>query len=400
LRLIPYRFFASAAFLVAATSHAQTGPIKIGDVNSYSALAAYTEPYRNGAILAAEETNAAGGVLGRRVEIVFRDDAFKPGDALRQAQELVSSEKVVALTGSFSSSVGLAMADFALQKKIPFVAGIAVTDALTWEKGNRYTFRTNISTYMHASVLAEEAAKLPAKRWATMAPNYEYGTAFVAVFKEQLSKRRPDVVWVAEQWPAFGKLDAGPLIDALNAAKPDAVFNAVFATDLIRFIREANTRGFFQNKHFFSGLTGQPEYRDPLGDGVPENWTVTGYPWEELDNPEHVRFKNAYIARFKDHPRWNSVVGYITYKAVINAIAKAKSTNPEDLVNALTGLSFEGPVGTVTYRTVDNQAAMPYFIGKLGKQNGKPALVQWRKLEADKLLPSPAETLKLRAKAQ
>ena len=116
--------------------NAQSGPIKIGDINSYSAMALFTEPYRKGAQLAVEEINAVGGVGGRKLEIIFRDDAMKPGDAIKQAEELATNEKVAVLAGGFSSSVCLAVADFALRKKIPFVCGIS---GATRSSGRRET---------------------------------------------------------------------------------------------------------------------------------------------------------------------------------------------------------------------------------------------------------------------
>src|SRR6202142_4615343 len=195
--------------------------IKIGEINSYSLLPAFTEPYRKGWQLAVEEINAAGGVNGKKLVVVSKDDSGKPADAQTAANELVSSEKVVMLTGTFLSNIGLAVSDFANQKKVFFLAAEPLTDAVTWAKGNRYTFRLRPSNYMQAAMLAEEAAKLPAKRWATGAPNYEYGQSAVAVFKQLLSAKRPDIQWVGEQWPTQGKIDAGAVTQALAKTEPD-----------------------------------------------------------------------------------------------------------------------------------------------------------------------------------
>ena len=93
-----------------------------------------------------------------------------------------------------------------------FLAAEPLTDAITWSKGNRYTFRLRPANYEQAAMLAEEAAKLPAKKWATIAPNYEYGQSAVAVFKKILSAKRPDIEWVGEQWPPQGKIDAGAVV--------------------------------------------------------------------------------------------------------------------------------------------------------------------------------------------
>ena len=115
---------------------------------------------------------------------------------------------------------GLALADFANQNRRLFVASEPLTDALVWARGNRYTFRLRASTYMQSAMLVEEAAKLPAKRWATVAPNYEYGQSAVRWFKELLGRARPDVQFVAEQLPALGRIDAGATVQALAGRQP------------------------------------------------------------------------------------------------------------------------------------------------------------------------------------
>ncbi|HXP97243.1 MAG TPA: ABC transporter substrate-binding protein, partial [Telmatospirillum sp.] len=285
--------------------------IKIGEISSYSSLPAFTLPYRNGWQLALEQINAAGGVNGRKLEVVSRDDGGKPGDAVTAANELVTRENVALLFGTFFSHIGLAVADFANQKKVLFIGAEPLTDAMTWEKGNHYTFRLRPGTYMQAAMLVEQAAKLPAKRWATVAPNYEYGQAAVKVFKELLSAKRPDVQWVEEQWPVQGKIDGGSTVQALAHAEPEAIFNVTFGADLTKFIREGNTRGLFKDRAVVSLLTGEPEYLDALGDETPKGWIVTGYPWEQIKTAEHDAFLNAYRAKYKDYPRVGSLVGYI-----------------------------------------------------------------------------------------
>ncbi|MBW6495937.1 MAG: ABC transporter substrate-binding protein, partial [Burkholderiaceae bacterium] len=111
---------ALAALLSGSVASAQ--PIRIGELNSYKAQAAFLEPYRKGWELALEEVNAAGGVLGRQLEVVSRDDNGNPGDAVRAAEELVAREKVAAIFGTFLSHVGLAVSDFARQRKVLFLA--------------------------------------------------------------------------------------------------------------------------------------------------------------------------------------------------------------------------------------------------------------------------------------
>jgi branched-chain amino acid transport system substrate-binding protein len=374
------------------------GPIRIGEINSYSTIPQFTVPYRMGWQLAVEEVNAAGGLLGRKVEVISRDDAGKPEDAVRLAAELVSGEKVHLLTGTFLSNVGLAVSDYAARNQVLFVAAEPLTDALVWEKGNRYTFRLRPSTYMQAAMLVEEAAKLPAKRWAIIAPNYEYGQSAVANFKTLLKARRPDVEFVAEQWPALGKLEAGATVQAIVAARPDAIFNVTFGADLARLVREGNTRGLFPRVPVVSLLSGEPEYLDVLKDETPRGWIVTGYPWDQIATPEHARFFNAYYKRYRENPKLGSVVGYATFTATFEAVRKAKSLDTDKLIVALRGLNFATPFGPAQFRALDHQSTMGAFVGKLDVRGGKGTMVDWRYADGKDYLPSD-EVVKARRPA-
>ena len=374
----------------------QAAPIRIGEINSYSTIPQFTLPYRMGWQLAVDEVNGAGGLLGRKVEVISRDDAGKPEDAIRLATELVTNERVVLVTGTFLSNVGLAVSDFALRNKIVFVAAEPLTDALVWEKGNRYTFRLRPSTYMQAAMLVEEAAKLPAKRWATIAPNYEYGQSAVANFKQLLKAKRPDVEFVAEQWPALGKLEAASTVQAIIASRPDAVFNATFGADLPRLVREGNLRGLFPRVPVVSLLSGEPEYLDVLKDETPKGWIVTGYPWDQISIPEHSKFFNAYYKRYNETPRLGSVVGYATFTAIFEAIRKAKSVDTEKLIAALRGLEWSTPFGPARFRAVDQQSTMGAYVGKLDLRDGKGTMTGWRYADGANYLPPEREVAKMR----
>lgn len=370
--------------------------IKIGEINSYTSLPAYTLPYRNGWQLALEQINAAGGVNGRKLEVIARDDSGKPGDAVTAANELVSRDNVALLFGTFFSHIGLAVADFANQKKILFIGAEPLTDAIIWEKGNRYTFRLRPGTYMQAAMLAEQAAKLPARRWATVAPNYEYGQAAVKAFKEILSAKRPDVQWVEEQWPAQGKIDGGSTVQALARAEPEAIFNVTFGADLSKFIREGGTRGLFNNVAVVSMLTGEPEYLDVLADETPKGWIVTGYPWEQIKTPEHDAFVKAYRAKYKDYPRVGSLVGYMVMQAVAETLRKANSTDTEKLVAAAEGLTFASPLGPISFRPEDHQSTMGAYVGKTDVKDGKGVMVDWKYDKGSDYMLPVADAKKLR----
>lgn len=370
--------------------------IKIGEINSYKAQPAFLEPYKKGMELAVEQINAAGGLNGKKVELITRDDNASPGDAVRVAEELLSRDKVDVLTGSFLSHIGLALTDFSKQKKVFFLASEPLTDKIVWQNGNPYTFRLRTSTYMQVAMLVPEAAAMKKKRWAIVYPNYEYGQSAVATFKELLKAAQPDVEFVAEQAPPLGKLEAGNVVQALADAKPDAIFNVLFGADLAKFVREGNTRGLFKGREVVSLLTGEPEYLDPLKEESPNGWLVTGYPWYGIQTPEHQAFLKAYEARYKDYPRLGSIIGYSTIMSIAAGIQKAKTTETEKLVEAFSGLTLMTPFGQITYRPEDHQSTMGSFVGRTKNESGKGVMVDYRYLDGAKYLPSPAEVKKLR----
>ena len=386
---------AALAFTLAPVVHAQD-VIKIGEINSYKAQPAFLEPYKKGMELAVDEINASGGVLGKKVQLIIRDDNANPGDAVRAAEELVSREKVDVLTGSFLSHIGLALTDFAKQKKFFFLAGEPLTDKIVWQNGNRYTYRLRPSTYMQVSMMVPEAAALKKKRWALVYPNYEYGQSAAASFKALLKAAQPDVEFVTEQAPPLGKVDAGSVVQALADAKPDAIFNVLFGADLTKFVREGNTRGLFKGIEVASLLTGEPDYLDPLKDDAPNGWLVTGYPWYGIKTPEHQAFLKAYEAKFKDYPRLGSVVGYSAIKSIEAGVKKAGATDTDKLVTAFSGLNVGTPFGPIVYRPEDHQSTMGAYVGRTKNEGGKGVMVDFRYVDGAKVLPSAAEVKKLR----
>ncbi len=386
---------AAAGLMLAAGVQAQ-GTLKIGEINSYKAQPAFLEPYKKGMELAVDEINASGGLLGRKVELVIRDDNANPGEAVRAAEELLSREKVDVLMGGFLSNIGLALTDFAKQKKTFFLAGEPLTDKIVWADGNRYTYRLRASTYMQVAMLIPDVVAMKKKRWALVYPNYEYGQSAAASFKTLLKAAQPDVEFVAEQAPPLGKVDAGSVVQALADAKPDAIFNVLFGADLTKFVREGNTRGLFKGIEVASLLTGEPDYLDPLKDDAPNGWLVTGYPWYGIKTPEHEAFLKAYQAKFKDYPRLGSVVGYSAVKSIEAGVKKAGSTDSEKLVVAFSGLNVVTPFGPIVYRPEDHQSTMGAYVGRTKNVDGKGVMVDFRYMDGAKFLPSAAEVKKLR----
>ena len=161
-------------------------------------------------------------------------------------------------------------------------------------------------------------------------------------FQDADEEAQPDIEFVTEQAPPLGKVDAGAVVQAVDDAKPDAIFNVLFGPDLAKFVREGNTRGVFKDRFVVSLLSGEPEYLDPLKEDTPVGWVVTGYPWDEIKTPGTRKFVAAYRKRWNDYPRLGSVVGYDTMKSLAAGIAKAGSTDTEAMIKAFRGLKVDG----------------------------------------------------------
>ena len=376
------------------------GPIKIGEINSFSGIGApFTGPYRQAVELAVEEINAKGGVLGRKIEVVFRDDKGQPAEAVKHAQELVTGDKVALISGTFLSNVGLAVSDWARQNKTLFVAAEPLTEAITWSKGHDYVFRVRPNTYQQGRMLAEKAGKMKYTKWATIGPNYEYGKRAWETFRDRLKQLKPDVQVVGEHWPTLGKLEAGPFVTAILNQNPEALYVSLFGSDWLAFVREGQKRGLFQKMFVVGILLGEPEYIDPLKAEAPEGMLVTGYPWYDIDIPAHKDFVARFTKKYDRNPVLGSLVGYITYLSIFEAIRKANSTDTDKVVAAFRGLKVETPIGPISYRASDGQSTMGAWVGttRVDPKRGVGIMVNHEYIPGDKVLPSDEEVKKLRA---
>ncbi|MGJ3261038.1 MAG: ABC transporter substrate-binding protein [Rhodospirillales bacterium] len=390
------RLIALAAVFAVSATQANAEPIRIGEINSYTRLPAFTEPYKKGWQMALEEINARGGIDGRKIEVISRDDAGKPGNAVKIAEELVKRNEVALLTGTFFSHIGLAVSDYAKQNKVLFIAAEPLSDAIVWSKGNEYTFRLRPSTYMQAAMLAAEAAKTDAVKWATVAPNYAYGKDAVTAFKDVLKKLKPSVEFVDEQWPALFKIDAGVTVRALESAKPEGIYNVTFGPDLGALVREGTVRGLFDGRTVVSLLTGEPEYLEPLKGEAPKDWIVTGYPWYAIDTPEHNAFRTAYEKRWDETLKMGSLVGYNTMLTIAALLEKTGSTDTDKMVAAMKGLEVSTPQGKIHYRAADHQATMGSWVGRTDVVDGQGRMTDWRYIDGAEVLPSPEEARAMR----
>lgn len=367
-------------------------PIVIGAVSEAKLFKVYADNQNRGFEMALDEINAKGGVLGRPLKLVLREGGNgTPEEVLRDVEELVNNQTVKLLIGTGPDNTGLAVSNFAKKNGIFYLKGCNGTNRHIWQEGHDLAFRFDVSNYMYGKVFAEAAAKLPAKRWAIIAPDYEFGHSVVEDFEKELKKLRHDVVFVATQWHPMMKIQAAAAARAMKNAKPDAVFIASFGTDSVQLIREGRKIGLFDGKPVINVLQGQPESLGMIGKEAPVGWITQGYPFDQIDNPAHKAFLAKYRAKYNADPGWFSFVGYNSLISLAKAIEIAGSTDPHKVAAAMKGMSFDSTIGPLTYRAADNQSNLGLWVGKVGlSSDGKPTLVDWTYESGDKYYPGDA----------
>jgi len=388
----------------AAPAAAQGKPIRIGEINSYSGLATvYTFPYREGLLMAAKEINDAGGVLGRPIEFVFRDDKLKPDEAVKAARELVSQEKVDFLAGCISSGVGLAISAYAKDTKTLYFATHCQTSRLTWDDGHPYIAHTTNNVNQYVRAIAKKASTFPYKKWAHISPDYEYGHNVWDEFIGYLKELKPDVEVSQQNWPKLGETDHSAYITALLQSGADAFISSVWGAQEIAFVKQARPFGLLQKIPFFSASVGNPDELEPLAKEAPVGAITPGFAWYDEGmqkrHPALMEWVNKFQTQTKKPPTLGASWGYASAYIIAEAIRRAKSTDTDKVIAALDeGFDMQFPWGKVVMRGCDHQAIPPQWVGKVKMSaEGKAVLADVEEHHGEELIRSCAEIAKIHA---
>src|ERR1043166_4364143 len=356
--------FLAAALIAAGLLPAAAGAentIKIGFPMPLSGPASvYGVPITKGAEMAVQEINA--------------------DEAVRLARELIIKNNVDFLSGTLTSAEAPAVSTIAKENKIVFVAPTAKTIQLTAPANlHPYIFRlasnTDIDGRTGASIIANWK---DVKRVATIAPDYAYGRDAVGAAVEFLKKARPDIEIVDQQWPKLGQSDFTPFITAQMSKQPHAVFCDVFGGDFVTLAKQAAPLGYFKaitNRLVDGGEVGTTDAAIALGADYPYGiWSDAYDPviWPENEPPEH----KGYLERLKafTHEQYASgwaIMGYGSILAIVEGIKKANSTNSDKVAQAMVGMSFDTPIGKLTFNQ-NHETEMGEFWGEMVKDPRYP----------------------------
>jgi branched-chain amino acid transport system substrate-binding protein len=371
-------------------------PMTVGFVSIFSGrVAALGETGFRGLELALEEINEKGGLLGRQVKAIRQDSAGKIEDAVRIARDFITRDKVDLLMDHSSSREAFAVREVSRDLKKVTMATASETTELTADPKARtpYTFRAARQTLHDGIVGGSYAASLSKAKgitkWYSASPDYAYGRASTEEFFMSVKASAPEIQIVGQAWPKLFEPDYTAFITKMLQDKPQACYSALWAGDLVTFVEQGSLYGLFEQVAFF-GIN-LADYtilrtlkRVPAGMHSGSRY-LTNVP----SSPENRAFAERYEKKNKELPTNWSQECYTGMLFLAEAVRKVGSTNSDDLVRALEGMTIKAPWGadgTVTMRKRDH-TIINYAIGWGQTQSQAPWVpttsgVAWSKIQA------------------
>ena len=347
---------------VFAPAIAQAGPVKIGILAPRAGIAA--SPGISGLRAtewAVEKFNAAGGIAGRKIELVVEEET-NPKDTIERFQKLVQQEKVDCVQGIISTGVALALGPVVEESRALTIFWDGTTQDGVEEKlpNPKYLFRStdNECEAVMSSLLAIKHWKGQFKRVAGINPDYSYGRNNMAAFIALLKRFNIEHEVVTEQWPKVGTMELTSNVAALKAAKPDLIFSSLLFADLPVFMKQASAAELTTGTKMIFPAAGF-QHTLMKKDFTPEGM-LFGHNTLYFDNPKGSPMAKEFVAwyanKHKDYPNWEADRAYFaiaSYKAAVEAASKAKGGQwpaIDDVIGAMVGLSVESLGGKGSWR--------------------------------------------------
>lgn len=364
--------------LVSFTGVYAASTVKIGFTYIMSGpFSAYGQFAKKGAQLAMEEINAAGGINGQKVEGFFEDSTGKADVALRALRKLVYQEQVDMLIGLDSSGVAKTVVPSIEKMKTPLIITHAATPDVTGSVCNKYTFRISLNLAQNVRAAALLARNTGAEKWTTIGPDYAFGHQSWEYFEKYLKKINPAATFLPKDevaFPPFKTTDFSAYITKVMHSKPDGVFISLWGGNLIDFVRQAGTMGFFNGDfEVLFSLGAAVEVLTALGDKMPEGlWVGSRYWFLANDSKMNTNFVDNYYKKHNAYPSYNAHNAYSAVYAYKTAAEKADSLDKMAVVSALEGLKMEIPTGMIEIRKADHQAVIDAHWGKTAADANYP----------------------------
>ncbi len=377
------RYVLGCALTALTATLAAAGPadaqdsVRIGLVEPLTGSVAYNgKSVVEGARLAIEQINAKGGVLGKPVELVIEDGQCAPANSVNAVEKLVQKDKVAVLVGAFCSSATAAIMPVAAKYKIPLVTGVSSSAALT-EQNNPWFFRAAETDALMAKAFAKIlATDLKLKSVAYVGVNDDWGRGGVEEFSRDLSAL--GVKTALTEYFDHGTTDFFTLLTKLRAAKPDGIFVAAETQDGSILVKQFQEMGL-QSKVFGVGSWATADFINLTGDAAEGIHAAVPYV-SSVETPRNQDFVKAYQAKYNVKPGKYGAAGYNALNIVVQAVARAGSTDAEAIRAALAKTSYEAPNGV--YRFTAKGQAYGFDAVLVRIEGGTPKVIASSPVEA------------------
>ncbi|QWD71508.1 ABC transporter substrate-binding protein [Polynucleobacter sp. UB-Siik-W21] len=360
---------AVALSLGSSLALAQSGPIKIGVVTPLSGT--YTpigEQVKMGLDLAAKEINAAGGINGRKIDLIYEDEEANPAVATQKAEKLFQVEKVEFLTGTVNSGSTLAVGQLAERNNKLIATTVSFADSITGDKCSPNVFRVNARAGMQSAALAAWVDKeIPKANIFFIGPDYEMGRSTVSAFKKASTEKGAKDV--GEVFAPLDNKDYSPYFGQVRSAKPNVIYTSVAGNDTVRLFTQMDEYGVNKGVTIV-GASGTVTSQNMGAIGKSANGFVTGVGYSpKLDNPANKKFVADFQKAYNKLPDLYGADSYGLLYFYKTAVEKAKSTETDKVRAAMNDLSWQTPQGTKKMRAGDHQAMQDMFAVRV--ENGE-----------------------------
>jgi branched-chain amino acid transport system substrate-binding protein len=364
---------ASAAIAMPWVARAQANPLKIGIPTILSGPIALLGTSSRGALQPEiDRINAAGGLLGRQIQPIFRDSKGQPQEAARVARELVNTDGCEILLDAEASSGAYAVQEVVRDLGVLCVHSNSETSSLTADPKLRVAtaFRCARQGVHDAIVGGAHSAKVATakklSKWATCSPDYAFGRDTTAQFLEFLKHFKPDIEVVSQGWPKLGAPDFTEVITKILQAKPQALYSALYAGDLSAFVNQGNVYALFSAMQVFVPAMGDLPVLTAVKNLPPGIQSANRYLPTFPATAENAAWGAAYRKNNNnDYPTNWSWQNSTAIRFIEAAVKKASSTDGKKAAAALEGMTIDSPfsvTGKVTMRAEDH-TLVDYAIG-------------------------------------
>lgn len=403
LRIMTHGILIAGSALLYAGVASATDPIRIGHIGGYSGpCGPYSTGNLNAMRIAVDEINAAGGVLGRKIELLPRNSLTKPDEAAKQAREAFVADKVDLLTGPCTSSELLSVSAVAKEHKKLLWTSQSNTHRATIDFGHPYIFQSRANTLMESRAVAEFiATQKNWKRIVTIGSDFEWPHVVVEQVTNRLKELRPDITIVRSLWPKLGESNFSSHIAAGLNDRPDVILLPMFGGSVVSFVKQAKAYGLFEQTKLITMLT--TDVLISMGADMPEGvYGFTPAPFYAMSSPRLNEFVAKYKASNKQWPDDWAVLGYDSMLQIADAIRRANSLEPSAILDALAANEYESLRGPVRVRKLDGNSNAPTFLGATRKVPGFdfPVLTNVVRVDGNTVMPSEAEVRSMRSAAK